>query len=270
MPLRLLVCTLALFAATTARADQPRDFIARTPQMGNFLMVDVVFPAGIQVTGEHRRPIHGISNQLTLRANALAVWPYAMAGAGVDFRMLYVTVGFNGGVHHAYRDYNFADWELGTRGDRENRDHQGRFSRSPVLYGELKLALTMPLGDYVAISSTLRGRMEDRPRRSFDWLLTQIHDGGPLLVHDNILLFHGESWGGLGVQAQWVLSRDAGEMQFQVNPGILFVTRPGFRWRNDLFLVSILTHLPDDQVYGNHQLGLPVNLIIAYRTILEL
>lgn len=267
----LAVCTiLGLLVAASASADQPKDFFARRPDMGTFMFVDLVFPAGLQLTVEQRRPIHGISNQLTLRGAARVVWPYAQAQADVEFRVLYVTFGLGAGYHMGYRDYRFQSGERGTRDDRKERDHQGRWARRPVAFGEARLALTLPFGDHVALASTLRGRLEDRPQRSFDWLLTMVHDGGPLLVHDNLLLFHGDSWGGVGLQAQWVLYRQGGDAKVQLNPGVLFATRPGYRWRNDLFLISLLTHLPDDRIYGNHQLGVPINIVMAYRTILEL
>jgi hypothetical protein len=69
------VLALVLSLAGVARADQPRDWMISAPANGTFANVDIILP-GTQLGIEHRVPIYGQANQLTLRGNALYTLPF--------------------------------------------------------------------------------------------------------------------------------------------------------------------------------------------------
>jgi hypothetical protein len=101
-----------------------------------------------------------------------------------------------------------------------------------------------------------------------------VHDGA-FFKSDIMLFFKHRAFGGLGPMMQ-ILNFDLRDTRFtQINYGLVFVTRPGFRRRNDIFFVQFLFHpgatlgsYDNEDSYGMHLFFAPITFTIAYRMIL--
>jgi hypothetical protein len=259
----------------TARADQARDFMLAVQPEGTDALVDVVFP-GVQTALEHRVAIYGLANQLTLRANALYTVPFYESQADVELRILVLTLGASVGVRSDFRALSFGPNESLARGHRRRRDIDGRSSHETWGFGEGRATVVLPLNDYVLFNAVHSLRAQDQPDRTFDWRTGVVHDGS-LFKSDITLLFKHREWGGLGPMLQ-VLNFDLRGTRFtQLNYGAVFVTRPGFRRRDDIFFAQLLFHpgatlgsYDNDESYGMHLFFAPITFTIAYRMVLPI
>jgi hypothetical protein len=246
--------------------------IAAQPD-GTDAFVDVVFP-GTQATLEHRIPIYGVANQLTLRGNGLATIPFYESQLDAELRIVVLTLGASGGFRHTMRHLEFDPGERIDSDHRRDREIDGDFSHATFGFGELRATLSLPINDYVLFNAINSARFEGRPDRSFDWRNAVVHDG-TVLKSDLWLIFKHRDWGGLGPIAQ-ILDFGLGDRRFtQINYGFLLTTRPGFVRRNDIFFVQFLFHpgsslgaFDNQENYGAHLFFAPISFQLAYRMVL--
>ncbi len=265
---------LLSFAVGTAQAGQPRDWVISAPQNGTDVMVDLVLP-GAQLAVEHKMPIYGEANQLTLRANALYTVPFYESQADVELRILVLTLGASGGFRSDFGHMGFAPDESIERGHRRNRFVNGEVDTATWGFGEGRATLSLPINDYLVFNAVNTLRIEDSPDRSFDYRLGVVHDSGVLFKSDIMLFLKHRDWGGFAPMMQ-VLNFGLGDNRFtQINYGFALVTRPGFRRRNDLFFVQLLFNpgstfgtYDNSNGYGLHLLFSPITLTVAYRMVL--
>lgn len=246
--------------------------IAAQPS-GTDALVDVVFP-GVQVALEHRVPIYGFANQLTLRANALYTVPFYESQADVELRILVLTLGASAGFRSDFRALSFGPNERLDRDHRRIRDIDGRSEHQTWGFGEGRATVSLPINDYVVFNAINSLRVQAQPDRTFDWRTGVVHDG--MFYKSDIMLFfkHGEI-GGFAPMMQ-ILNFGLGETRFtQINYGFMAVTRPGFKRRDDIFFLQFLFHPGDtlgsydnEPAYGMHLFFAPITFTLAYRMIL--
>jgi hypothetical protein len=269
--LALAVC-LVLVALSAAQAEQPRDFMIAPGKNGTDVMLDLVFP-GMQATVEHRIPIYGIVNQFTLRANSLLTLPFYESQADAELRILALTFGASGGFRHELRGLHFADDETLSRTHRRLREIDGDVSSDTWGFGEGRVTLSVPFNDLVVLNAINSLRYQGSPDRTFDWR-NGIVDDGTLFKSDIMLFFKHRDWGGFAPMMQ-VLNFDLdGARHTQFNYGFMAVTRPGFRHRDDIFLLQLLVHpggslggIDNSDSYGMHLFYASFTFNIAYRMV---
>jgi hypothetical protein len=270
----LVVLVLAgLSPARGARADQPRDFMIAAQPEGTDAIVDLVFPGG-QAALEHRVPIYMMANQLTLRGNALYTLPFYESQLDADLRILILTIGASAGFRSDFRTLTFGPDESLSRTHRRLRDLDGRVEHETWEFGEGRATVSLPINDYVLLNAINTLRFQGQDDRTFDWRTGIVHDGS--FFRSDITLFfkHGD-FGGAGPMLQ-ILNFGLRETRFtQINYGFVFVTRPGFRRRDDIFFLQFLFHPGDtlgtydnESSYGAHLFVAPITFTIAYRMIL--
>jgi hypothetical protein len=244
------------------------------PSNGTDVMVDMVLP-GAQLAIEHKVPIYGIANQLTLRANALYTVPFYESQADVELRIVALTLGGSGGFRSDFGHMGFAPGEPIERGHRRNRFVNGQVDTATWGFGEARATLSLPLNDYVVFNAVNTLRLEDSPDRSFDQRLGVVHDGGALFKSDIMLFLKHRDWGGFAPMAQ-ILNFKLGSHRFtEINYGFALVTRPGFRRSNDILFLQLLFNpgstfgsYDNSDGYGLHLLFAPITVTLAYRMIL--
>ena len=263
----------ALAGARPAHADQARDWMIAAQPDGTDAMVDVVFP-GVQAGLEHRIPIYGEANQLTLRGSALYTVPFFESQADVELRILVLTLGASGGFRNDVHTLTFAPGENLDRHHRRLRDVDGDVTTSDYGFGEGRATVSLPINEYVLFNAINTLRVQDSPDRTFDWRLGVVHDG-MVWKSDLMLFFKHRDFGGFAPMAQ-ILNFGLGDNRFtQFNYGFMFVTRPGFVRRNDIFFLQFLFHPGStfggyDNVdsYGMHLFFAPITFTLAYRMVL--
>jgi hypothetical protein len=268
-----IAVVLVLAGASSARADQARDFMIAAQPEGTDALVDVVFP-GVQAALEHRLPVYGLSNQLTLRGNALYTVPFYESQADVELRILILTLGASAGLRSDFRALSFGPDESLSSERRRIRDIDGRSEHQTWGFGEGRATISLPINDYVLLNAVNSMRFQGQPDRTFDWRTGVVHDGS-LFKSDITLFFKHRQFGGLGPMMQ-ILTFDLRDTSFtQINYGLVFVTRPGFLRRNDIFFVQFLVHpggtlgsYDNADSYGMHLFFAPITFTIAYRMIL--
>lgn len=244
------------------------------PQNGTDVLVDAILP-GAQVAIEHKLPIYGIANQLTLRGNALYTVPFYESQADVDIRMLVLTLGVSGGFRSDFGHMGFAPDESIERGHRRERFIDGRVDTATWGYGEGRATLSLPINDYVLFNAVNTLRFEDSPDRSFDFRTGVVHDGGTLFKSDIMLFFKHRDLGGFAPMAQ-VLNFGLGTHRFtEINYGFTIATRPGFRRADDILFLQVLFNpgstfgsYDNRYGYGLHLLFAPITFTLAYRMVL--
>jgi hypothetical protein len=272
-------CFCSVFAAclaltsSAARADQTRDFMIAAQPEGTDALVDLVFP-GIQAALEHRVPIYGLANQLTLRANALYTVPFFESQADAELRILVLTLGASGGFHDEFRGLTFAPDERLDRDHRRDRDIDGFTEQESWGFGEGRATVSLPINDYVLFNAIQSLRYNGMPDRTFDYRNGVVHDG--LLFKSDIMLFlKHKDIGGFAPMMQ-ILNFGLSDTRFtQINYGFIFVTRPGFKRRDDIFFLQFLFNpgptlgsYDNEDSYGLHLFFAPIAFTIAYRMIL--
>jgi hypothetical protein len=273
-PVAVLLVAVALSCTSSARADQARDWMISAPQNGTDVLVDAVLP-GAQLAIEHKVPVYGQANQLTLRANALYTVPFYESQGDVDLRILVLTLGASGGFRSDFGHMGFAPGEPIERGHRRQRFVNGEVDTATWGFGEGRATLSLPINDYVLFNAVNTLRVEDSPDRSFDYRLGVVHDRGVLFKSDIMLFVKHRDLGGLAPMVQ-VLNFGLGSNRFtQINYGLALVTRPGFRRRDDLLFLQVLFNpgstfgtYDNSKGYGLHVLFAPITVTLAYRMVL--
>lgn len=254
-----------------ASADQRRDFAMRPQKTDTTYAVLDVFLPGIQANIEHRKSIYGTANELTVRGGGIVSFPFGQAKLDVDIRLVVLVLGVSVGVNDTWRNLQFAPGAPIDRRERRELDFSGQFNSATFGFVEGRAQLVLPMNDHVLFNSVNSIRYEARPDRSFDWFLGVVHDGGNYVRSDNMLLFKHRDWGGIGPLVQLLDFPLDGQRYTIVNWGGMFVTRPGLRRRDDIFLVQLLFHSGEFRdSFGVHTWRGPFNLLIAYRSLIEL
>ena len=264
-----------LLWGSAARAEQARDWMISAPADGTFANVDVVLP-GAQLGIEHRVPIYGAVNQLTLRANALYTIPFYEPQADVELRIVVLTLGASGGYHGDLSHMQFAPGENSDRHQRRLRFVDGHYDTDSWAYGEGRATLSLPFNDHLLFNAINTLRVDPgMSERTFDWRMGVVRDGGVMLKSDIMLFVKDRDWGAIGPMVQ-LLNFDFGRRNFtQLNYGFQIVARPGFVRRNDIFFLQMLFNpgstfgtYDNSGGYGNHLLFSPIAFTAAYRIVL--
>jgi hypothetical protein len=262
-------------APRLAHADQARDWMISAPPNGTFANVDMVLP-GAQLGMEHRAPVYGMTNQVTLRANALFTLPFYETQADAELRLVVLTLGASAGYHGDLTHMEFAPDESIDRGQRRKRFVNGAYDTDSWAYGEGRATLSLPINDYVLFNAINYLRVDNgMSERTFDWRNGIVRDGGTLFKSDIMVFFKHRDWGGIGPLVQ-VLNYELGSNRFtQINYGFQLVTRPGFMRRNDILFLQVLFNpgstfgtYDDSAGYGNHLIFSPIAFTLAYRMVL--
>ena len=273
---RLLVCGLVLLGtlASTAQAEQRRDWILAAQPGGTDLMLDLVLP-GVQASIEHRVPIYGFANELKLRANSLLLVPFYESQADIDIRIVVLTLGFSGGFRDNFRNMTFLPDERIDRDHRRQRELNGNVDNEIWGFYEGRATLSLPFNDYLVFQGVNTLRVEGRPDRSYDPRNGVVHDGA-FFRSDNMMFLKHRDWGGIAPMMQILDFRLGATRTTQINYGLAVVTRPGFRRRNDLLFAQVLVHpgaslgTDKNDPYGMHLLFAPITVQVAYRAVLPL
>jgi hypothetical protein len=274
-PFSLLLFATVLCTSRIGFADQRRDWMVDIQPEGTYLDVDAVFP-GAQLTLEHRIPIYENFNELDLKANSLLTVPYYQSQADIDLRILIVTVGASLGFNTTFRGHTFEPDEPITSARRREREYAGDLNDENWWYAEGRLTLSIPLNDYVVFQNINAPRFENRPKRSFDWRTGVVHDG--LLLKSDVMVFLKHKEIGAFAPMLQLLNFDLDDdLHSIVNFGFTFVTRPGFRRRDDILLLSVLfygetlsDHMDIADVYGFHPFFAPFTFSLVYRAVVDL
>ncbi len=261
--------------ASSARADQRREWITAVQKPGTYANLDLIFP-GYQAGIEQRTAIYGAANQLLLRASSLLPTRFHEGQLDVDLRILALTLGAGVGVHDDFRLIAFAPGQDSSRDARRRRERAEQWTHERWAYLEGRITLTLPLNQHLIFHNVNTFRREGRPARSFDWRNGMMHDGRFLRSDLQLFLRH-RDWGALGPMMQIFVSTLNGQQRTQMNYGFALITRPGITARNDVFYMQVLYHLgstlsPHDNrnSYGGLAFLGPLTFILAYRVMLDL
>lgn len=246
---------------------------------GTYANLDVVFP-GVQAQIEHRKPIYGAANELNLKVNVLPTLVFVESQADVDVRLVILSLGASVGTRSVFHALEFAPAPTAAAYNaqaRRDREFGGDYTRSFSGFGEGRVTLALPFNDNLVFNSINALRYEGGHDRVFDWRLGIMRDSGALFRSDTTLYLKGRSFGAIGPRVQILNYKLDRQSNTQVNYGVTFTTRPGFRSRNDILFISVLLGLggtvngvPTDEMYGNHLFKIPATFEIAYRTVLEI
>lgn len=243
---------------------------------GTWLLLDY-FGTGGQATLEHRMPIYGLANDLTLSAGLIPTYPLGEAFVRGDLRMLIFNFAGSLSYRSVWRDLRF---ERGDNGeyckacDRPARRAKDPFSaRTPTsdefLSAEAEVSALIPFNDNLVMQTVAAARYEGRADRTFDWFYTSIYDHGVLGRFETSLFLKHRDWGGIGPYLQLLMLPRDGKHVAQWAAGFNAVTRLGLITRNDLLLLTFLIR-PGDGTYGQHDYYMPVRSLLIYRMMLEL
>lgn len=260
-------------ASGRARADQPRDWIIAAQPAGTDVSLDALFP-GVQATVEHRIPIYGAANQFTLRANSLLTFPLYESQADVELRILILTLGASGGFRDTFRSQTFEPGESLDRGHRRAREFGGDVKNELWGFHESRASLALPFSDLFVFQSINTLRTEGVPDRTLDWRTGIVHDGQFFRSYNMLFLKH-RDWGGIAPVMEILHFDLDNHFYTQINYGVVAVTRPGFRRKNDLLFLQVLFHPgptlgthDNSDVYGTHMYFSPIQVTLAYRGLL--
>jgi len=264
-----------LLSPALARANQPRDWMLGIGKPGTVVNLDIIFGA-VQAGVEHRIPVYGNANRLTLRASAIAAIPFGGMQLDADLRVVIATVGGSVGVTDVWRNQTFASDQSLTRKERRFREAAGEFDQNVYAWVEPRVQLAVPFNDYVVLNSVTTFRYTGARSRSFDNLIGVVHDGN-YLRSDFQLFFKHKAIGAFAPMAQMLNFPLAGERHTQLNYGFAFVSRAGFVRRNDVLLFTLLYHpgeglggYDNKSVYGFATIRGPVSFTLAYRSVIDL
>jgi hypothetical protein len=279
LPLRLFLvaATLWIGAASSAFADQRRDYMLEdVGASGNFLLLDY-FGTGAQVGIEHRGSIFGKVNDYTLNTSALVGYPVGQVTASAAVRVLFLRFGGSIGYRTVWRNLSF---EPGDDGEYcKACDRGARRDRDPILgkgpdtdhfmMAEGSVSLFAPFNEWVVFTSQLAARYEGLRPRSYDWFFTNVHDPGLMTRLETLLFFKHRDWGGFAPYLQIMWLPRGGHHDTEVAWGFNAVTRLGLIQRNDLLFATFLIR-PGDGSYGQHAYYSPVRALLIYRMQLDL
>lgn len=275
---RACVCLLAALLASVsgpALAQQTRDYMLGFDPNGTFLLLDY-FGTGGQITLEHRLPIYGDSNDLTLGAAVVPAYPLGEAYARADLRILFFGIGTTLAYRSVWRNLEFEPDPDGycLRCDREGRrEVDGFLDRSPGSddwpYAEVRASLYGPFNEYFVGTTTAALRYEGRDDRTFDWFYTSVYDRGFLGRWETQFYFKHRDIGGIGPYAQLLVLPRGDKHESQWAIGFNAVTRLGILRKDDLLFITFLAR-PGDDSYGQHSYFAPIRALAIYRVRLTL
>jgi hypothetical protein len=267
---------LLLLRSPVARAEQPRDWVLSATTLGTRISFDY-FGTGAQATLEHRGEIYGSANSYSLSVTPLVSYPGGQIQGTAALRILFIELSASVGYRSLWRNLSFQPGDNGEyckacdRPARRSRDplfgsgpdsdHYPMFEGTVALYG--------PLNDWVFFLSYFSLHYEDSRARSYDQFLTDIHDGGLMLISETTLFFKHRTWGGIGPYVQILSLPRAGQHEVEVAWGLNAVTRLGLIKSNDALLFTLLLR-PTDKYYGQHSYYMPVRTLLVYRMAFEL
>jgi hypothetical protein len=257
-------------------ADQRQDWLLAAPEDGTFLTLDFIFGA-LQAGLEHRMPVYGRANQLTLRASALAALPFGQGQADVEMRLIVLTLGMSAGAMSSWRNETFAPGASMTRKERRERDAAGDFNTDSFGFWEGRATLALPINDYVLFLNTNSYRITGAAKRSFDNVTSVVDDGRWERTQLQLFLKH-ERLGGLAPTFEILNFPLNDKWHTQFNYGFLLVTRAGLVQRDDLLIWEMMFHsgpvfgggYDNRDVYGWPLLRGPATFLLVYRSQINL
>ncbi len=256
-------------ATTPARAAVPeaRDYFLQPPPKGRWLQTDV-YTIGAQVALEQRIAILDPDvEMLTLRAHALANIGYGELVLGADYRVLFLTLGGSVGVRDTFRTYSNPNGTL-SRDDRKNADANGLTANTSQTTAEGRARITVPMGPLFLLSNHAL-RWENGPDGTFDWFNANVHDGGVFYRADAALLLRSKRVGAIGPIVRYMDMPRLGFRKHEWAGGLWGATRPGLFRRDDVAQLQAYLR-PGDREFGQHFLGVAVQVVLAYRAQFEL
>ncbi len=272
----LLFGVQGLLAPSQGRADQPRDWPVGPQPGGTYLNVDTVFP-GMQAQVEHRTPIYGQANELTLKANTLLALPFLESQVDADLRLIVLSIGGSVGYRDTFQTFQYGPGDDLSRLHRLDMQTGGNYKATQAGFGEARATLALPFNDNALLLSINGLRYEGGPDRIFDWRAGIVRDSGMIFKSDTSLFFKHRSLGAAGPMFEILDFPLDGVRHTQLNYGFTVVTRPGFLRKNDLFFLSMLFNLgstlggyDNSKVYGTHIFYGAFTFQLAYRMVFEL
>lgn len=261
--------------ANPASADQPSDWMVGAGNEGTYLNLDFVLGA-IQSSVEHRIPIYGQANMLTLRGGGVVSVPYTGGQADVDLRILNITLGMSAGGANVWRNMTFAPGEPLDRKQRRERDAAGDFNDEAFGYWEGRAGLAFLFNDYIVFNHVNAWHITAGPERSFNYT-TNVVDDARYVRSDFQLFFKHEDYGAIAPVVQVLNFPLDGDWHTQYNFGFFGATRAGLTGRDDVLALQVLFHwhelfggYDNEDVFGWAILRGPVAFLLAYRSQITL
>jgi hypothetical protein len=269
------VVLFGLGSATSAFADQPRDWMLAAGRPGTFVNIDVAFGA-LQAAIERRINIFGGANTLTLRASALAAIPFGSTQLDADVRVVILNLGVSVGAQDIWINQTFGPSDTMNRKLRREREASGDFDAQQIGFFEARAGLVLPFNDYVLFNNVNSVRLLSADDRTFDYQTGVVHDGD-YFRSDFQLFFKHREWGALAPMLQVLNFPVSGQRETQLNLGFAYVSRAGLVRRDDLLLLQVLVHPGDtfggydnSDIYGLAMLRGPIMFTLAYRSVISL
>lgn len=272
----MLVVALGTLAPEAARADQAQDWVVGPTEEGTYVNLDFIF-GGVQAGLEHRIPIYGNSNTLTLRGSGLATWPFGSTQADADLRIVNLTLGMSFGYQNNWRNLSFDPGARLDRKERREREAAGEFNAEGFGFWEGRVSVPFLLNDYVVFNHLTAYRITGAPERTFDNLTNVVHDGEWVRTQLQLFFKH-EDFGALAPTFEILHFPLDDDWHAQYNYGFFFVTRAGLVRRDDLLLWQMMFHsgeilgggYDNTDVYGAALFRGPFTFLLAYRSVISL
>lgn len=270
-----LLIVLGFLLPSSVSADQPQDWLlSGSQEEGDYLTVDLLIGAA-QANYSKEIKIFGNANQLTLRGGGLLALPFARVAAGGDLRILILSLGMDVGYQSIWRGLQCTDEEC-TRKERRTLESGGEFTKSNGFFWEGRGQLALPFNDYFLGLVQGSYLITDTPDNYYDYQNGVMRDSD-LFSMNYLLFFRHKDFGGFAPMIQQQHYTLQGKGINQYNFGFTFVTRAGLVRDNDLLVVRALFNNPDwlggtdlQDSYGQHVLRGPMQLLLAYRSVIEL
>lgn len=270
------ITVLALLLPAKVLADQPQDWMVGAGKKGTYVNLDFIFGA-VQSQLEHRIPIYGGANMLTLRGGGILALPFGSTQADVELRVVNLTLGTSFGYASIWRNQTFTLGERMDRDMRRERDAGGEFNRDVFPFWEARASLGFLFNEYVVFNHQTSYRDTGMTERSFDNLTGVVHDGN-YVRSDFQLFFKDKSFGAIAPIFQILNFGLDGDRHTQFNYGLMYVTRAGLVQRDDIFLAQMLLHTgpifgegyDNREVYGAAMWRGPLTILFAYRSVIKL
>jgi hypothetical protein len=279
LSLKALFLLAALGVALTgssARADQAHDWMLTAPKEGTYLNLDFIFGA-LQAGIEHRIPVYGNANMLTLRGSSIAALPFGGVQADAEMRIVVLTLGVSGGYQSVWRNMTFAPGDPMDRKERREREAAGEFNTDNFGFFEGRASLALPFNDYVVFNNVNSLRVNGATDRSFDnwaWVV----DDGQVFKADFQLFFKHERYGAIAPMFQILDFKLDNDWKTQFNYGFMLVGRAGLVARDDLLMMQMLftsgpiggAGIDNRAVYGSAPFRGPFTFLLVYRSQIHL
>jgi hypothetical protein len=267
---------LSLALSSSARAQQARDYMLTFQPPGNHAYLDY-YGTGGQFSLEHRRPIFGNANELTLGASLIPAFPLGEAHARADLRILFLAIGGSLAYRTVWRDLTFEPGDDGEyckdcdRASRRDMDPLLESTAGSTTYpiAEGRVTLYFPFNDNLIALANGALRYEGRTERSFDWFYTSIYDPGIVRRFEFQMFLKHPDFGGIGPYVQLLMLPRNGKLYEQWAAGFNLAFRVGILPRNDLIFWTVLIR-PGDDEFGQQSYYSPVRSLLIYRMILDL